>query len=589
MSVKCGIEEGSDEIATFQYREHTKRIYKPGVYLARQDCSCCYPSAKLNHLVISKNELRFSYAKELDYIDWFHCLWDTFCCLCCKNVLTENERLFGPVKSSSVFSYDVKRVELETYDVLKKKSVEGGCTIYNWFTMLLWALWQIYIVIHLQTSFYIGVLKKNTMNMALVVLQHIVPSFIILICPLLIDACNQTRKRCKRLKVMREMMKEAEHQMKAEQVQPQAMVQVQVPANAVRGTKLSVPAQDGSMVTVEVPQGAQPNTVLQIPVLTQNIQTSQVKDNFVWSAQDREKEFSRQKRKIYCYSCGTFCVFIIVILHCAVLAMSLEWLNPMGATLRFRGENEETRRRLYSHEIPPAEMFVGIDLYDMNKTAVLDVYKTHWDNQRKLIQKGQIRLLGENNDTETTKVCKNAKFDANGHYHDTINCKCMAEDHSYWTCHEETEEGEEEDKPDKDKDEYICPKVSVFKGAACDECAWCRNSPRLHTSILLIGEMIGFALLTSMILLLDKKSCGLTSRFCCCCCCCKNKQMVGKNSYLYDVFHLGKITFIMKGNDRLKYSTVLLLEDAIAARKLFYKLESTREVLKRDIKSERAW
>ena len=40
---------------------------------------------------------------------------------------------------------------------------------------------------------------------------------------------------------------------------------------------------------------------------------------------------------------------------------------------------------------------------------------------------------------------------------------------------------------------------------------------------------------------------------------------------------------------RFRDSTVLLLEDAIAARKLFYKLESTREVLKRDIKNEQAW
>ena len=386
---------------------------------------------------------------------------------------------------------------------------------------------------------------------------------------------------------MREMMKEAEHQTKAEQVQPQTMVQVQVPANAVPGTKLSVPAGNGSMVTVEVPEGAQPNTILQIPVLTQNTQTSQLKNNFVSSAQDREKEFARQKRKSYCYWFGTFFVFMIAIMHCAVLVISLEWLNPMGATLRFRGENEKTRRSLYSHEIPPAEMFVGIDLYDPNKTAVLDVYKTHWDNQRKLIQKGQIRLLGENNDTETTKVCKNAKFDINGHYHDTINCKCMAKDHSYWTCHEETEEVEEGKGSDVGEDEYICPKFTDFNSAACDECAWCKNSSRLRTSLSLIISMTAFAFLTSIILLSDKTTCGLTCR--CCCCCCKDKQMAGKNSYLYHVYHLGRLNFIMKGRDRLKYSTVLLLEDAIAARKLFYKLESTREVLKRDIKNEQAW
>jgi hypothetical protein len=76
------------------------------------------------------------------------------------------------------------------------------------------------------------------------------------------------------------------------------------------------------------------------------------------------------------------------------------------------------------------------------------------------------------------------------------------------------------------------------------------------------------------------------------CCCCSRKDATAKKGNemtdLYDVFQLAKLTFFMKGKDRLKYSVVLLLKDAITARNLFYTLESKREVVKRDIRNEKA-
>ena len=80
MDVKCGIEENGNEIATFQHRERRKQFYKPGIYFSKKDCCWWSYQPKLNHLVISKKELRFSYAKEMGNKLW-HSLWITCCCL----------------------------------------------------------------------------------------------------------------------------------------------------------------------------------------------------------------------------------------------------------------------------------------------------------------------------------------------------------------------------------------------------------------------------------------------------------------------------------------------------------------------------
>ena len=73
------------------------------------------------------------------------------------------------------------------------------------------------------------------------------------------------------------------------------------------------------------------------------------------------------------------------------------------------------------------------------------------------------------------------------------------------------------------------------------------------------------------------------------CCCNKTKPENSEENSKYEVLELGKLLFYMKGSDKMIYSVVLLLQDAIAARKLFYELESKREVLKRDIRNQKAW
>ena len=89
----------------------------------------------------------------------------------------------------------------------------------------------------------------------------------------------------------------------------------------------------------------------------------------------------------------------------------------MGVTLRRGVQSKKTDRRLRTYEIPPPEMFAGVDEYGPNKTAVLEVYKAHWDTQRNLIRRGHRRFLAEGN--ETASVCKNGRFDFSAHYHDT--------------------------------------------------------------------------------------------------------------------------------------------------------------------------
>ena len=63
--------------------------------------------------------------------------------------------------------------------------------------------------------------------------------------------------------------------------------------------------------------------------------------------------------------------------------------------------------------------------------------------------------------------------------------------------------------------------------------------------------------------------------------------MVKEKLKYYDVLQLARLKFLMKGRDRLTYSIVLSLEDALEARKLFYELESNRQVKKRDTRKKR--
>ena len=98
MNVKCGVD--GEGYTTYQHREYRKRSYKPGVYKAKKDIGCCGHPPTLNHLSISKEELRFSYAKELKY-NCCSCLFDSLCCQCFKNIRTENfqQKFFNACKS----------------------------------------------------------------------------------------------------------------------------------------------------------------------------------------------------------------------------------------------------------------------------------------------------------------------------------------------------------------------------------------------------------------------------------------------------------------------------------------------------------
>jgi hypothetical protein len=400
---------------------------------------------------------------------------------------------------------------------------------------------------------------------------------------------------------MQLLMKQEEQENKVVELQPQTMVQVQVPAGAVPGTKLSVPTGNGSMVTVELPQGALPNTTLQVPVPTQSYALNVVGDN--------KNEYKQHKRSYNLFLSATICTYFLAIYYFAMLMVSLNMMNPMSYTLRHRAEdgvneNKTAHRSLYSHEIPPKEMFAGIDLYGPNKTAVLQVYKAHWDAQRDNIRTGHKRFLSENNATKPlTKVCRNARFNLELHYEDTTECKC-APNKDYWICEEETEVKEKkEEEEEKPEDPYICSKRSTFISAACSECAWCKNKGTVNLILIFLRVSAGWAIFNSALLLGKEGLRGLGSIICiipilimkmfklCCGCCCSRNINATKmeKRQLYDVFHLAKLTFFMKGKDRLYYSVVLLLEDAIVARNLFHTLESKREVLKRDIKNEKAW
>ena len=79
MDRKCGVKENGNETATFQLRECRRTYYKPGVYISKESSACgnpCFTSpAKLNHLVVSKQELRFSSAKEYKNT-WSEFFWN---------------------------------------------------------------------------------------------------------------------------------------------------------------------------------------------------------------------------------------------------------------------------------------------------------------------------------------------------------------------------------------------------------------------------------------------------------------------------------------------------------------------------------
>ena len=378
MDIKCGVQESGDETATFQYQECRKQFYKPGVYLSKNDVSCwswSYPP-KLNHLVISKKELRFSYA-------WYanemkskccHSFWIACCCLGFQNLHPHNE-WFGPVQSSSIFSYDVKRVELETFDLLKPKKKESFA-FYNWFTMFLWACWQVYIVVRFQFEWYLGILKSNTTGVGVLVLEQMLPSFI-MVCPLLISACTQAHKKEKTMKQVQQLLKQ-------EQIsQAVPTVHVEVPADAV------APVEDGST-----------------------------------ALKDTKEKFQKLRRSCRVFGCATALTLTATVFSLVILSISTTFLNPMSTTIRRGVRTRKTSRRLRTYEIPPPEMFAGKDAgkdeYGPNETAILEVYKAHWDTQRNLIRRGHRRFLAEGN--ETASVCKNGRFDFSAHYYDTTRC-----------------------------------------------------------------------------------------------------------------------------------------------------------------------
>ena len=110
---------------------------------------------------------------------------------------------------------------------------------------------------------------------------------------------------------MQLLMKQEEQENKVVELQPQTMVQVQVPAGAVPGTKLSVPTGNGSMVTVEVPQGALPNTTLQVPVPTQSYALNVVGDN--------KNEYKQHKRSYNLFLSATICTYFLAIYYFAMM------------------------------------------------------------------------------------------------------------------------------------------------------------------------------------------------------------------------------------------------------------------------------
>merc|ERR1719421_563657 len=425
---------------------------------------CFTSAAKLNHLVVSEKEIRISSAKEYKNT-WCELFANIFCCrspCCCGTRGTEDHKLFGPMTSDSVFAYDVNHVQLKTFDVLKRKS--SVCNILNWFTMLLLGTWQIICLNQFRITRYTSILKQNTMAMATLAPTYLLPGFIFILI-LLIDGFTQLRNRRKRLSMMAQLIKKAEEEETQKNTELQPMVQVQVPEGAKPGTKLSVQAANGSMVDIVVPANALPNTILQVAVPTPGKNEAQAA-----GSKEKKAEHKSYKCRFWTFCAAFGFLFGITGFQIAMLALAGPFANPMGWTVRHRAPGA-TRRRLYAHEIPPPEMFSGVYLHGPDHEVVLDIYKAHWDIQRRKVRAGHKRFLGGGNttseDTTLESTCKNAVFNVAEHMEDVTNCKCVDKDKNYFTCTEEDvpEEQEEEKKEKKETpgDPYICPEFSKYE------------------------------------------------------------------------------------------------------------------------------
>ena len=106
---------------TYQHFENSKTFMSPGVYLAHPKLP-----GQLNHLIVCKDALRFSVAKELHVRrakTCRSCFCDIFCCRCrSKKQNQKNMNMFGPVSTVSVYPFDIQRIETETFDLLKEIS-----------------------------------------------------------------------------------------------------------------------------------------------------------------------------------------------------------------------------------------------------------------------------------------------------------------------------------------------------------------------------------------------------------------------------------------------------------------------------------
>ena len=389
MDRKCGVKENGNETATFQLRECRRTYYKPGVYISKESSACgnpCFTSpAKLNHLVVSKQELRFSSAKEYKNT-WSELFWNICCCRCCcwSRRGTENHKYFGPVTSNSVFTYDVNHVQLKPFDVLKRKS--SGCNIFNWFTMLLLGTWQFICLVQLRTTRYVSILQQNTSAMAAFAPTYLLPAFIFILV-LVYDGFTQVRNRRKRLNMTAQLIKKAEQEENQKSTELQPMVQVQVPEGVEPGTKLSVQAANGSMVDIVVPVGALPNTTLQVPMPMPGKNEAQAA-----GSKEKKAQHTLYKRRCQCFCAAVALLFFITVFQITMLFLAGPFANPLAWTVRHRAPGT-TRRRLHAHEIPPPEMFSGVDLHGPDHKAVLDIYKAHWDIQRRKVRAGHKRFF----------------------------------------------------------------------------------------------------------------------------------------------------------------------------------------------------
>jgi len=391
---------------------------------------------------------------------------------------------------------------------------------------------------------------------------------------------------------MGQLIKKAEQEENQKSTELQPMIQVQVPEGVEPGAKLSVQAANGSMVDIVVPVGALPNTTLQVPMPMPGKNEAQAA-----GSKEKKAQHTLYKRRCQCFCAAVALLFFITVFQITMLFLAGPFANPLAWTVRHRAPGT-TRRRLHAHEIPPPEMFSGVDLHGPDHEVVLDIYKAHWDIQRRKVRAGHKRFLGGGNttseDTTLESTCKNAVFNVAEHMEDVTNCKCVDKDKNYFTCTEEDvpEEQEEEKKEKKETpgDPYICPEFSKYESPQCDGCAWCKNNSNYGLIIVFLIITSSYAYFTALLLLIESgKFLYVVTCRCFNCCCNKTAPKNSQENSKYEVSELGLLSFHMKGKDNIIHSVILLLQDAIAARKLFYQLESKREVLKRDIRNERAW